>query len=80
MHALMLDRKNTAGMKAAGYWHLKFYQHPHVLNMLALTPYSKRRRRWRMLSTLGTLTKGDEKVKLQCGQCEKDIKTLKNAK
>ncbi len=63
------------------YRRLKFYQHPHVSNMLALTSLQHEGKKVKTtLSTLGTLTKNVEKLKSQCGQCEKDVKALKNAK
>ncbi len=63
------------------YHCLKFYQHPHVSNMLALTSFQQEEKKAETtLSTLGTLTKDVEKLKSQCGQCEKDVKALKNAK
>jgi hypothetical protein len=61
------------------YHRLKFYQHPHVSNMLALTSLQQAEEET-TLSMLGTLTKDVEKLKSQCGQCEKDVKALKNAK
>jgi hypothetical protein len=88
--ALTLDSKNTAGMIWGSfrttklleeYCRLKFYQHPQVSNMLALTSLQQEGKKVEnALSTLGTLTKDVEKVKSQCGQCEGDIKALKNAK
>jgi hypothetical protein len=60
---------------------LKFYQHPQVSNMLTLTSLQQEGKKVEnALSTLGMLTKDVEKVKSQCGQCERDIKALKNAK
>jgi hypothetical protein len=90
VRALTLDSKNTAGMIWGSfrmaklleeYHRLKFYQHPHVSNMLALTSLQQEGKKVEnTLSTLGTLAKDVEKLKLQCGQCEKDVKALKNAK
>jgi hypothetical protein len=92
VQALMLDSKNTAGMiwgsfrttkllELEEYRWLKFFQHPHVLNMLALTSLQcKGKKVENTLSVLGTLTKDLEKLKSQCGQCERDVKALKNAK
>ncbi len=49
--------------------------------MLALTSLQQEGKKVETtLLTLGTLTKDVEKLKLQCGQCEKDVKALKNAK
>ena len=63
------------------YRRLKFYQHPHVSNMLALTSLQREGKKVEnALSMLGTLTKDVKKVKSQCAQYEKDIKALKTAK
>jgi hypothetical protein len=49
--------------------------------MLALTSLQQEGKKMEtILSTLGTLTKDVKKLKLQCGQCEKNVKALKNAK
>jgi hypothetical protein len=90
VRALTLDSKNTAGMIWGSfrttklleeYNRLKFYQHPHVSNMLALTSLQQEGKKVETtLSMLGTLTKDVKKLKSQCGQCEKDVKALKNAK
>jgi hypothetical protein len=59
---------------------LKFYQHPHVSNMLALTLLQREGKKVKnMLSALGSLTKDVERLKTQCGQCERDVKSLKSA-
>jgi archaellum component FlaC len=90
VRAITLDTKNTAGMIWGSfrttklleeYRRLKFYQHPHVSNMLALTSLQREGKKVETaLSTLGTITKDVEKVKSQCAQHEKDIKALKSAK
>ena len=90
MRALTLDSKNTAGMIWGSfrttnlleeYHQLKFYQHPHVLNMLALTSLQQEGKKVEnTLATHGALTKEMDKLKSQCGQCERDVKALKNAK
>ena len=90
VRAITLDSKNTARIIWGSfrttklleeYRHLKFYQHPHVSNMLALTSLQREGKKVEnALSTLGTLTKDVEKVKSQCNQHEKDIKALKTAK
>ena len=90
VRAITLDSKNTAGMIWGSfrttklleeYRHLKFYQHPHVSNMLVLTSLQREGKKVEnALSTLGTLTKDVDKVKSQCAQHEKDIKVLKTAK
>ena len=90
VRALTLNSKNTAGMIWGSFqttklleeyrW-LKFYQPPHVSNMLVLTSLQRKGKKVeKTLSALGTLTKDVEKLKSQCGQCERDVKTLKNAK
>jgi hypothetical protein len=90
VRAITLDTKNTAGMIWGSfrttklleeYRRLKFYQHPHVSNMLALTSLQREGKKVETaLSTLGTVTKDVEKIKSQCAQHEKDIKALKSAK
>ena len=90
VRAITLDTKNTAGMIWGSfratklleeYRRLKFYQHPHVSNMLALTSLQREGKKVEtVLSTLGTVTKDVEKIKSQCAQHEKDIKALKSAK
>ena len=63
------------------YRHLKFYQHPHVSNMLALTSLQREGKKVETtLSTLGTLTKDDENMKTKFSQLERDFKGFKNAK
>ena len=89
VRALTLDSKNNAGMiwesfkttkLLEEYRRLKFYQHPHVSNMLVLTSLQREGKKVEnMLSVLGTLTKDVEKLKTQCGQCERDVKLLKSA-
>ncbi len=86
---MTLDSKNTAGMIWGSfrttklleeYRRLKFYQHPHVSNMLALTSLQREGKKVEnTLSALGILTKDVEKLKAQVGQCERDVKSLKNA-
>ncbi len=90
VRALTLDSKNNAGMiwgsfrttkLLEGYRRLKFYQHPHVSNMLALTSLQCEGKKVKnTLSALGTLIKDVDKLKTQSGQCERDVKALKNAK
>ena len=89
VRALTMDSKNNAGMIWGSfkttklleeYRRLKFYQHPHVSNMLALTSLQREGKKVEnTLSALGTLTKDVEKLKTQCGQVERDVKSLKNA-
>ena len=90
VRAITLDTKNTAGMIWGSfrttklleeYRRLKFYQHPHVSNMLALTSLQREGKKVETaLSTLGTVTKDVEKIKSLCAQHERDIKALKSAK
>jgi hypothetical protein len=48
--------------------------------MLALTSLQREGKKVEnTLSALGTLTKDVEKFKAQVGQCERDVKSLKNA-
>ena len=63
------------------YQRLKFYQHPHVSNMLVLTSL------WRegdkvekAVSTLGTLAKLVEVHQSKINQIKKDLKGLKKDK
>ncbi len=90
VRALTLDSRHTASMIWGSfqttklleeYCCLKFYQHPHVSNMLTLTSLQQEGKKVEnALSMLGMLTKDVKKVMSPCGQCERDIKTLKNAK
>ena len=90
LRALTLDSKNTAGMIWGSfrttklleeYRRLKFYQHPHVSTMLALTSLQREGKKVETtLSTLGTLTKDVKNMKTKFGQLERDFKGFKNAK
>jgi hypothetical protein len=90
VRALTLDKKNTAGMIWGSfcttklleeYQQLKFYQHPHVSNMLALTLLQQEGTKVeKSLSTFGTLSKTVEAHQSKIGQLEKDIKALKVTK
>ena len=90
VRALTLDKKNTAGMIWVSfrttklleeYQRLKFYQHPQVSNMLALTSLQREGKKVeKALSTLGTLTKAVEAHHSKLGQLEKDLKALKAPK
>jgi hypothetical protein len=63
------------------YQRLKFYQHPHVSTMLALTSLQREGKKVETtLSTLGTLTKDVKNMKTKFGQLERDFKGFKNAK
>ena len=63
------------------YQRLKFYQHPHVSNMLALTSLQREGKKVeKALSTLGNLAKSVEGHQSKIGQLEKDLKGLKTAK
>jgi hypothetical protein len=90
VRALTLDKKNIAGMIWGSfhttklleeYQRLKFYQHPHVLNILALTSLQQEGKKVeKALSNLGTLSKSIEVHQLKLGQLEKDLKALKVSK
>jgi hypothetical protein len=90
VHALTLDKKNTPGMIWGSfcttklleeYQRLKFYQHPHVSNMLMLTLLQQEGKKVeKSLSTLGTLSKTVEAHQSKLGQLKKDIKALKSTK
>jgi hypothetical protein len=86
VRALTLDKKNTPGMIWGSfrttklleeYQHLKFYQHPQVPNMLALTLLQREGKKLeKALSTLGTLSKTVEAHQSKLGQLKKDVKAL----
>ncbi len=90
VRALTLDKKNTPGMiwglfrttkLLKEYQRLKFYQHPQVSIMLALTLLQREGKKVeKSLSTLGTLSKTVEVHQSKLGQLEKDIKALKSTK
>ncbi len=64
-----------------GYQCLKFYQHPHVLNILALTLLQQECKKVeKALSTLGTLSKAINGHQSKLGQLEKDLEALKVSK
>jgi hypothetical protein len=85
--ALTLDKKNTAGMIWGSfcttmllkeYQRLKFYQHLHVSNMLALTLLHHEGKKFKKsLTSLGTFAKSVEVHQSKIGQLEKDFKLLK---
>jgi len=63
------------------YQRLKFYQHPQVSNMLALTLLQQEGKKVeKSLSTLGLLSKTVKVHQSKLGQLEKDIKALKVTK
>ena len=63
------------------YRRWQFYQQPHVSNMLTLTSLQQVGKKVEnALLMLGTLAKEVEKMKSECGQCERNLKALKNAK
>ena len=90
VRALTLDKNNTSGMIWGSfrttklleeYQQLKFYQHPHVSNMMALTSLQQEGKKVeKALSTLGTLSKSVEAHQSKLGQLEKDLKALKISK
>jgi hypothetical protein len=90
VRALTLDKKNTGGMLWGCFWTtklleeyqwLKFYQHPHVSNMLALTSLQREGKKVeKAMSTLGGLSKLVEVHQSKIVQIKKDLKTLKKDK
>jgi hypothetical protein len=90
VRALVLDKGNIAGMIWGSfrttklleeYQRLKFYQHPHVSNMLALTSMQREGKKVKKaLATLGTLSKSVESHHSKIGLLEKDVKALKSTK
>ena len=63
------------------YERLKFYQHPHVSNMLALTSLQREGKKVeKAVSTLTTLHKTVEIHQSKIVQMEKDLKGLKKDK
>jgi len=90
VRALTLDKKNTDGMLWGSFWttkllkeyqQLKFYQHPHVSNMLPLTSLQRDGKKVeKAVSTLGALSKLVEVHQSKIVQIEKDLKTLKKNK
>ncbi len=90
VRALTLDKNNAAGMiwgslrttkLLVEYQRLKFYQHPHISNMLALTSLQREGKKVeKALSTLGGLAKTVEAHQSKLGILEKDLKVLKAAK
>jgi hypothetical protein len=90
VRALTLDKKNTAGMIWGSfrttklleeYQRLKFYQHPQVSNMLALTSLQREGKKVeKALSTLDGLAKTMEAHQAKLGQMDKDLKALKSVK
>jgi hypothetical protein len=87
VRALTLDKKNTYGMLWGCFWttklleeyqHLEFYQHPHVLNMLALTSLQHEGKKVeKAVSTLGELSKLVEVHQSTIIQIKKDLNGLK---
>ncbi len=87
---LTLDRKNTGGMilgsfhttkLLAEYQHLKFYQHPHLSNMLVLMSLQHEGKKVeKAISTLGALAKLVERHQSKIVQIEKELKGLKKEK
>jgi hypothetical protein len=90
VRALTLDKKNTAGMIWGSfrttklleeYQRLKFYQHPHILNVLVLTSLQQEGKKVeKALSPLRTLSKSVKVHQSKLGQLEKDLKALKVSK
>ncbi len=90
VRALTLDKKNTAGMFWGSfrttklleeYQRLKFYLHPHMSNMLALTLLQHEGKKVeKALALLGTIAKSLEAHQSKIGQLENDFKSLKATK
>ena len=90
VRAITLDKGNTGGMIWGSfrtaklleeYQHLKFYQHPHVLNMLALSSLQQEGKKVKKaVSTMGALSKMVELHQSKIVQIEKDLKGLKKDK
>jgi hypothetical protein len=90
VRAITLDKGNTGGMIWGSfrttklleeYQRLKFYQHPHVSNMLALTSLQQEGKKVKKaVSTMVTLTKTVEVHQSKIVQIEKDLKRLKKDK
>ncbi len=63
------------------YQRLKFYQHPHLSNMLTLTSLQREGKKVeKAVSTLSTLLKSVEVHQSKIVQIEKDLKGLKKDK
>ena len=90
VRAITLDKANTGGMIWGGfrtaklleeYQCLKFYQHPHVLNMLALTSLQQEGKKVeKAISTMTTSMKSVEVHQSKIVQIEKDLKGMKKDK
>ena len=90
VRVITLDKGNTGGMIWGSfrnaklleeYQRLKFYQHPHVSNMLALTSLQREGKKVeKAVSTMGTLMKTVEVHQSKIVQIEKDLKALKKDK
>jgi hypothetical protein len=90
VRALTLDKNNAAGMIWVSfrstklleeYQRLKFYQHPHISNMLSLTSLQREGKKVEKAhATLGGLAKSVEAHQSKIGQLEKDSKALKTTK
>ena len=90
VRAITLDKANTGGMIWGSFrtaklleehQRLKFYQHPHVSNMLALTSLQREGKKVeKAVSTLVTLLKSIEVHQSNIVQIEKDLKGMKKDK
>jgi hypothetical protein len=84
VRAFTLNKKNAGGMLWGSFQttklleefqRLRFYQHPHVSNMLTLTSLQHEGKKVkRALSTLGALVKLVEGHQSKINQIEKDLK------
>ncbi len=90
VRAITLDKVNTGGMiwgkfptakLLKKYQRLKFYQHPHVSNMLVLTSLQQEGKMVeKAVSTMGALSKMVEMHQSKIVQIKKDLKGLKKDK
>jgi len=90
VRVITLDKGNIGGMIWGSfrtaklleeYQRLKFYQHPHVSNILALTSLQQEGKKVeKAVSTMVTLTKTVEVHQSKIVQIEKDLKRLKKDK
>ena len=90
VRAITLDKGNTGGIIWGSfrtakllkeYQRLKFYKHPHVSNMLALTSLQQEGKKVeKAVSTMGALPKTVEMQQSKIVQIKKDLKGLKKDK
>jgi hypothetical protein len=90
VRALTIYKKNTGGMLWGSFWttkllkeyqRLKFYQHPHILNMLTLMSLQREGKKVeKAVFILGALLKLVEVHQSKIVQIKKDLKILKKDK